>query len=101
MIHYSCDRCKRSIEPDELRYVIRLEAAATMDWDHPGTAWDDDRDHLMEVEQIAENMAFESDLIGPDVYDRRPFDLCPECYRRFKRNPLGIETAAPMEFSDN
>ena len=32
MIHFSCDRCKRMIDPeDELRYVVKLEVSAAME----------------------------------------------------------------------
>ena len=32
MIHYTCDRCKRTINPEnELRYVVRLEVYASLD----------------------------------------------------------------------
>lgn len=101
MIHFSCDRCKRPLEHDELRYVVRLEIAATIDHDE-SEEWNDDRDHLLEIEQIVDNMeAFESDLVGPDVYERRRFDLCPICYNKYTRNPLGVEASSPFEFSDN
>jgi hypothetical protein len=31
MIHYTCDRCKREIDPEqELRYVVKLEIQAAM-----------------------------------------------------------------------
>ena len=101
MIHYSCDRCKQSIEHDELRYVIRLEIAATIDGNDVDD-WNDDRDHLMELDEIMECAAsLESELIGQDIHERRKFDLCPDCYRKYVRNPLGCEVSSPFEFSDN
>ncbi len=101
MIHYSCDRCRRSLESDELRYVVRLEIAATMD-SQVTDDWEDDRDHLMEVHEILDEAeSLESELIGADIHERRKFDLCPECYRKFVRNPLGCEVASSVEFSDN
>ncbi len=101
MIHYSCDRCRRTLESDELRYVVRLEIAATIDGNGVDD-WEDDRDHLLEVDEILELAeSLESELVGADVHERRKFDLCPDCYRKFVRNPLGCEIASPVEFSDN
>jgi hypothetical protein len=104
MIHYTCDRCRRLIEAEEeVRYVVRLEIQAAMDplcteeGEEPA-----DRDHLMEINDILERMEdAESELVGEDVYQKRRFDLCPECYRKFAKNPLGQETAASLGFSQN
>jgi len=102
MIHYSCDRCKRVLDPEEdLRYVVKLEAHAAME-PLDGVVLDEDRDHLLELHEILERADDTgSELIGDDVYLRRCFDLCPECYRRFMRNPLGREVAAQLDFSTN
>lgn len=102
MIHFSCDRCKRVLDPDDdLRYVVKLEVQAAMeplDMEEP----DDDRDHLLEIHEIIERMEdSDSDLIGDDVYHRRRYDLCPECYRKFMKNPLGREPVTQLEFSQN
>jgi hypothetical protein len=54
MIHYTCDRCKRVIDPEqELRYVVRMEIEAVMDpvYDQEPL---DDRDHLLEIDEILE-----------------------------------------------
>ena len=44
MIHFTCDRCRQSIDPEEdLRYVVRMEVQAAMeplDAEEP----EDDRD---------------------------------------------------------
>jgi hypothetical protein len=102
MIHYSCDRCKRAIDPEQdLRYVVKLEVHAAMeplDCDEV----EDDRDHLMEIQEILERMEDADDeSIADDVYQKRRFDLCPDCYRRFIQNPMGRETAAQFGFSQN
>ena len=56
MIHYSCDRCKRLIDPEvDLRYVVRLEVQAimeTLDVDD----LDDERDHLLEIQEMLEQL---------------------------------------------
>jgi hypothetical protein len=63
---------------------------------------EEDRDHLMEIEDIlerADDEAYED--IGEDIYQRRRYDLCPECYRKFAKNPLGREAKASLGFSQN
>jgi hypothetical protein len=102
MIHHTCDRCKREIDSEqELRYVVRLEIEAVMDPlydDEP----QDDRDHLLEIDEILERVeAAESDAVGDDIYQKRRYDLCPQCYRRFAANPLGREKKVALGFSHN
>jgi hypothetical protein len=102
MIHFSCDRCKRMIDPEEeLRYSVKLEICAAMD---PVDAAEvqDDRDHLLEVQEILERLDAEDDEnIGEDIYQRKSFDLCPRCYREFIKNPLGKEQHVHLGFSAN
>ncbi len=76
-IHYSCDRCKRIINPEEdLRYVVKLEVEAAME-PLEVDEFDDDRDHLMEVQEILERLEdSDSELVSDDLYQRRRFDLC-------------------------
>lgn len=102
MIHHSCDRCKRMIDPDDqLRYIVKIEACAAMEpveMDEP----DDDRDHLLEVQEILERLDDEAtDAISDDVYQKRRYDLCAKCYQQFRRNPLGREVPAQLGFSSN
>lgn len=103
MIHYSCDRCGRPIHPeDEVRYIVRLEVEAVME-PVAGEAVDDaDRDHLMEIHDILERGEdFQSDLIGDGVYQRKCFDLCSQCHKKFMKNPVGTETSKQLDFSKN
>lgn len=103
MIHFSCDRCKRVIDPEqELRYIVRMEIEAVMDpvnEDEPR----DDRDHLLEIDEILERVdASECEAISDEVYQKRRFDLCPQCHRKFAGNPLGREKkTASFGFSHN
>jgi hypothetical protein len=56
MIHFTCDRCKRVIDPEqELRYVVRMEIEAAMDPIHESEPADD-RDHLLEIDEILERV---------------------------------------------
>jgi hypothetical protein len=102
MIRYSCDLCKRELDPqDDLRYVVKVEVYAAFD---PSAAGDDDedRDHLEEIQDILERMEdSDNDAIGDDVYQQLRFDLCPECRKKFIKNPLGRETAKAFGFSSN
>ena len=56
MIHYSCDRCKRILDPaEDLRYAVTIEVQAMMDpldIDED----EDDRDHLLEIQEILERI---------------------------------------------
>ena len=101
MIRYSCDLCKRKLDPNnDLRYVVKMEVYAAFD---PAAADnDDDRDHLEEIQDILERMEdMPGDEIGDEVYQQLRFDLCPECRKKFIRNPLGRETAKAFGFSAN
>jgi len=102
MIHYSCDLCKREFDlDDDLRYVVKIEVFAAYD-PHAGTD-DDDHDHLQEIQDILESMEDADDQqIGDDVYQQMRFDLCPECRRKFLKNPLAREMPAKaFGFSSN
>lgn len=103
MIHYSCDRCGRPIDPsEEIRYIVRLEIEAVMEPVDGEAVDDDDRDHLMELHEIldsADDLA--NPLIGDGVYDRKRYDLCPECHRKFVKDPVGREAVRQLDFSQN
>jgi len=101
MISYSCDLCKRNLDPDEdLRYVVKIEISAAFD---PVCGDEDgDRDHLQEIQEIIERLEdADDDQIGDDVYQQLRFDLCPECRRKFLKNPLGREGTPILNFSEN
>lgn len=101
MIHYSCDRCKRAIDPShELRYVVRLEIEAAIE--HLTGDIEDDVDRLQELEEILESSDDDgSASLGDELFQRKRFDLCVRCYRHFCKNPLGKEKSTPFGFSQN
>jgi len=107
MIHHSCDLCKRLIDPEEdLRYVVKIEVYAAVDPIENDSIADgnaeDDRDHLQEMQEILQRMDDTgSDAVGDDVYQHLRFDLCPECRKRFSKNPLGRESSKHFDFSKN
>jgi hypothetical protein len=100
MLHYSCDFCKRILDPrDDLRYVVRVEVYAAMDQRDDDI---DDHDHLEEVQDILQRAeSSEHEAVGDDVYQQLRFDLCPECRRKFLQNPLGRESSKQFDFSSN
>lgn len=102
MIRYVCDLCKREMDPDEdLHYVVKMEIYAAFD-PNVTQEQDDDRDHLQEIQDILERLEqSDSEQVGEDVYQKLRFDLCPECRKKFLRNPLGRETAKALDFSKN
>ncbi len=93
MIRYSCDLCKRDLDPQhDLRYVVKMEVFAAMD---TTADEDDDNDHLQEIQDIIERLDdSEDDHIGEEVCQQFRFDLCPECRSKFVKSPLGRENFA-------
>ena len=101
MIRYCCDMCKRDLDPDdEIRYEVKIEICAAFD---PQVTEDDedDRDHLEEIQDMLERLGDVDTEVGEDVYRELRFDLCPECRRKFVKNPLGREVAKALDFSQN
>jgi hypothetical protein len=100
MIHYSCDQCKRPLDKDELRYVVRMEVYAALDVEAYQSG-DEDPDHLQELQQILQRADDDSAEVAPDVYQELRFDLCDECRKRFVKHPLGRDAAEMLSFSQN
>jgi hypothetical protein len=107
MIHYTCDLCKRELDPsDDLRYVVRIEIAAAFD---PVAGEEEgDRDHLEEIQDLLEHLEdAPGGQIGEDVYQELRFDLCPQCRKRYCKNPLGgfaskvLNYSGILDFSDH
>lgn len=99
MLHFTCDLCGGSI--DHERYVAQVEVAPAYDPDDLTEA-DLDEDHL---EQVAESLAalestseFQVDDFGPQKFR---FDLCPHCWQRYLKDPLGRDSLRRLNFSQN
>ncbi|HYO24024.1 MAG TPA: hypothetical protein VEQ85_03660 [Lacipirellulaceae bacterium] len=101
MIHFTCDCCKRSIDPErELRYVVRVEVYAAIDSMEEDGA--EERDHLQEIQDILERLDDAEDAeIGDDVYHQVRYDLCNDCRARYVKNPLGRAMMHQLGFSQN
>ena len=97
MIHFTCDRCQRSIEDEALRYVVKMEIAAEF-----GEYIADESQQLEAMQEILSELDEEGgdDLIE-DVYRTSRFDLCSECYHQFKNNPLNSIDLSTIRFSQN
>src|SRR5436305_13063973 len=102
MLHFTCDLCQKELHTgDDRRYVVKIEVFAAHD---PAelTEADLDADHMEEVSQLLEEMgdADESEEIEPVAQHFR-YDLCPDCRKRFLRDPLSKEASQKLHFSEN
>jgi len=102
MIHYSCDRCKRMIDPaKEVRHVVRIEVQTIVE-PPPSGEWDEDRDHLLEMDELLDTLDLdEEDLLAETLPQQLRFDLCTDCYRKYLQDPLGVESSLRVGFSSN
>jgi uncharacterized protein YlaI len=101
MIRYACDGCGRDLDAKtDLRYVVKLEVYAAYD---PATVEDeDDSDHLEEIQDMLERLEDAADdRLDEAVYQQVRFDLCPDCRKRFMKNPLAREAVKAFGFSAN
>ena len=103
MLHVSCDICGKVLHPgDDHRYVVKIEVFAAHD---PAqlTEADLDDDHMEEVSQLLRDI--EDNLVGDEELERSTqnfrYDLCPECRKKFARDPLGRDAAQKFDFSEN
>ena len=100
MIHYSCDRCGRRIDTEaEIRYSVRIEVEAVFSPSEDDLT-DEDRDYLMELSESLDNGTIDEPLYIDGTDQRKQYDLCCECHRKFKANPLGNQSKQ-LNFSKN
>ena len=99
MLHFTCDLCGQQL--GDPRYVAKLEVYPAFDPEDIDEE-DLDADHLQEISEIIEEMEATGELhledCGPKDFR---FDLCPNCHRRFIRDPLGREVIRRLNFSKN
>lgn len=102
MVHITCDLCGKELRPgDDQRYVVKIEAFAAHD---PAeiTEADLDEDHMDVVSQLLqdeEDSDSSIELVAP--YKNFRFDLCPDCHKKFLRDPLARDLAQKLDFSKN
>ena len=87
---------------EDQRYVVKMEVFAAHD---PSkiTEEDLDDDHMEALGAHLEELEYhdgENDTLEPSFRYFR-YDLCPDCYKKFVRDPLGKETAQKFDFSEN
>jgi len=107
MIHYTCDRCKREIDPTEqARYIVQIDIRPVREESFAQFA--DEVDHLHELHEMLETVHHNDNgyqlndvAASEEVTQPGPFDLCPACYQQFLKNPLGRETSFALGFSNN
>lgn len=85
-----CDRCGKGLLLDsDVRYIVTVEVKAAYD---PMEITRDDlkRDFEAEMRRLLARMEKISEEEAQEqVYKKFTFDLCPDCRKRYIRNPLG------------
>ena len=101
MIHFTCDRCKRSVgTPTQPRYVVQVaiySMGRVEDDGLPSHASVDDVCHD-EASAVGEEDAMEA---AQQEIVQRSFDFCEACHNEFLESPIGRETLASLGYSDN
>jgi hypothetical protein len=102
MLHYSCDLCgKELLVEEDLRYVAKIEVYAAYD-PLEITEEDLDEDHMEEISELLKNMEhMDEQELEDQVYKSFRFDLCPECQKKFLKDPLSREANRSIDFSKN
>jgi hypothetical protein len=101
MIHYTCDRCKRVIDPaQEVRHEVSIEVQAMLDAAEIPDL-EEDRDYLDEIDETLMSMDLDVNSLPANEPRRLRYDLCPECFRRYIQDPLGAEMPLHVGFSHN
>jgi hypothetical protein len=108
MLHYSCDVCKRPIDPHaDVRHVVKIEVFPAVE-DDPCSCSDledfgDEADHLEEMQELLEQLDDCDDpRVAADATARSlRFDLCDACRQQFLKNPLGLKSGKQLDFSNN
>ena len=101
MLHVTCDLCGKQLRPGEDHFVVKIEVFAARD---PAelTEADLDEDHMEAVSQLIRQMeeGEPPEDLAPACQHLR-YDLCPECRKRYLRDPLSKDAAQKFDFSEN
>ncbi len=102
MLHYTCDRCKRSLHSTaDVRYQVKIDVQCLAGVDDTCDSLADDQDSLSELHQLLDGLHADEPLPATHHAVTSHYDLCEDCYRQFARNPLGRELAVAIGFSNN
>ena len=89
MAGFCCDVCGKPLLVDsDVRYVVKIEVFAAYD---PMELTDADlkQDRMKEIRDLAQRLSeLEPQELEDQVYKSFQFDLCPECQRKYVKNPL-------------
>jgi len=101
MVHFTCDLCGKDLTTnDERRFVVKIEVYPSFD---PTELREDDLDDDP-MEAVSQILKRDESLVA-GVDDDKPrgfrFDLCPGCYAKFVKDPLGREVLRTFDFSKN
>ena len=101
MLHITCDQCGKELRTGEDHYVLKIEVFAAHDPTELTEA-DFDEDHMEEVSQMLQEMEEmgEVEELEPPSREFR-YDLCPECRKKYVRDPLSKEASQKFDFSEN
>jgi hypothetical protein len=100
MLHVTCDLCGKELGSGLDHYVVKIEVFAAHD---PGeiTEADLEQDHMEAVSEMLQDIEdLGADRIEPASNEFR-YDMCPECRKRFVRDPLNKDTSPKFDFSEN
>jgi hypothetical protein len=102
MLHYSCDLCgKELLVEEDLRYVAKIEVYAAYD-PLEITEEDLEEDHMEEISELIKQMDdMDEQELEDQVYKSFRFDLCPECHKKFLKDPLSRDASRSIDFSKN
>ena len=85
-----CDACNETLLVDStVRYIVKVEGFAAYD-PLELTSEDLDKDWPNEIKRtVAELEQLDSEAAQDQVHRTFQFDLCPKCWQRYVRDPLG------------
>ena len=101
MQHITCDLCGKELGNGGDHYIVKIEVFAVQD-PCEITEADLEEDHMEVVSQMLQDMedSGDADPLEPATKQLR-YDMCPECRKRYLRDPLNKETAQKFHFSEN
>lgn len=99
MLEYKCDLC--GVRITEQRFVARLDVYPAYDPDQISPE-DLDQDNLTEISELLAEMELTGELELDDCEPKSfRYDLCADCHRQFRKDPLGHQRRPRMRFSEN
>lgn len=89
MAGFCCDLCGKPLLVDsDVRYVVKIEVFAAYD-PMELTVEDLKRDRMKEIRELIRRLSeMEAQELEDQVYKSFTFDLCPECQKKYLKDPL-------------